>query len=168
MHRLRESHIIYIMLWCPVFYTSSRSFETTPIHIHQWNTLPGLGDAIPAPRAIFHQHWGDSGDMKGCLYSTLTLQKRFFLCLFSSVQIRLVVVFAFVSWYHFHQDDRRRDFGIVEFPFVLTPVSKADRTLFEKPRNSPVRKVEFSQYVDHGMVRSFECLQTFLVEQSIV
>ena len=23
------------------------------------------------------------------------------------------------------QDERRRDFGIVEFPFVLTPVSKA-------------------------------------------
>ena len=23
------------------------------------------------------------------------------------------------------QDERRRDFGIVEFPFVMTPVSKA-------------------------------------------
>jgi hypothetical protein len=29
-----------------------------------------------------------------------------------------------LSWMWKLQDDRRRDFGIIEFPFVLTPVSK--------------------------------------------
>lgn len=133
-----------MLLYDVPFSTKKTVLKPHPsIFIHQWNTLPGLGDAIPAPRAIFHQHWGDSGDdivkddSNYSNYSYLTLQKRLFFCVFFRLcpnQIGRVVTLVSVC----HATIRMIDAVISaswSFPSSWHPCPRRG-PLFEKPRKT--------------------------------